>query len=164
MATPNTAGTIHQIVSLKLAASLLLYVEARNLGLVIQAPFPVILSKETVVHPDILFIKRGRIGLIRQKSLHGTPDLIIEIVSPYSPPHDQALKRSLYSRFGVEEYWIVDPHTQSIEVLIWSELGYASGGIYRNSSCPQSPALPGFHIPAHTIFPVQGIQMWEACG
>lgn len=159
-----SAGTLHQVVALKLAAALLLYVEPQNLGQVIQAPFPVVLSRETVVQPDILFIQRSRVGLINEKNLHGTPDLIIEVVSPNTRLHDQTLKRRLYSRFEVAEYWIVEPQSRTIEVLVWSELGYASGGVYRKSNRLKSPALPGFHLPAHAIFPMRGIQLREACG
>ena len=61
----------HQLVSLKLAAALLLYVESGNLGQVLQAPCNVMLSKEFIIQPDIVFIAKGRTGLIEKTSLPG---------------------------------------------------------------------------------------------
>jgi Uma2 family endonuclease len=153
MAALLGTGTLHQVVSLKLAALLLNYVEPRNLGQVIPAPFPVVLSNENIVHPDILFLNRGRLGLIGARRLQAPPDLIIEVASPCTRDHDQTFKRNLYSRYEVKEYWIVDPQCQAIEVLIWSELGYASGGIYRKPNRLRSMVLPGLHLRVHTVFP-----------
>ncbi len=147
------AGTLHQIVSLKLAAALLRYVEPRNLGQIIQAPFQVVLSRETIIQPDILFIRKGRVALIGDHSLHGTPDLIIEVISPETRRYDRLIKRKIYSLFEVAEYWIVDPYHQTIEVLIWSEWGYAEGGVYFKSDYLASFTLPGFRLPANKIFP-----------
>jgi Uma2 family endonuclease len=145
-------GATHQVVSLRLAAALLHYVEPGNLGKILQSPFPVVLSKEIVVRPDILFIKSSRIGLMRENSMQGPPDLIIEVTAPTTRECDRIFKRNLYSRFEVKEYWVVDPQSQKIEILLWSELGYASNGIFRKSGRLASPALPGFRLPAYRIF------------
>jgi Uma2 family endonuclease len=45
------------------------------------------------------------------------PDLLVEVVSPPHPERDRLVKRSLYERNVVPEYWIVDPAAASIEIL-----------------------------------------------
>ena len=142
----------HQAVSLRIAAALLLHTETRNLGQVLQAPCDVILSRDCIVQPDIVFFSRGRSGLIGEKNLRGAPDLIVEILSPQTREGDLRTKRSLYSRFGVKEYWTADPDSETVEVLLWSELGYATAGIYDNSDHLSSPALPGLQLPLRRVF------------
>lgn len=125
--------TKHQFVSLKIASALLLYAEPNNLGHVIQAPCDVIFAREFVIRPDILFVERGRSGLIGEKYLRGAPDVIIEIASQDTREIDLKIKRKIYSRFEVKEYWIVDLHFETVEVLVWSEWGYATAGVYGKS-------------------------------
>ncbi|HSW40250.1 MAG TPA: Uma2 family endonuclease [Acidobacteriota bacterium] len=148
----SAPGTRHQTVVLKVAASLLRHVEARKLGRVLHAPCDIILSKETVVQPDICFIKRNRSGIIFDRYLRGIPDLVIEIT-----PHIQQtsvsipLKRIL-SRFGVREYWEINHERKTAEILLWSELGYVSIGRFGRSDRMSSPLFPGFTLPLAGIF------------
>jgi Uma2 family endonuclease len=144
--------TKHQLVSLKIASALLLHVEPRKLGHILQAPCKVIFPGNFVVWPDILFIGKGRSGLIEEKHLRGAPDVIIEIVSLDTRENDLTMKRKIYSRFEVKEYWTVDLHCETIEVLVWSELGYATAGVYGKSNCLSSPALPGFKLSLRRVF------------
>jgi Uma2 family endonuclease len=146
------SGTRHQIISLRIATAMFLYAERGNRGQVLQAPCDVALSRKFVIQPDIVFIKTGRNGLIGPKSMWGPPDLIIEILSPDTREQDIKTKRSLYSRFEVGEYWIIDPDSEIAEVLVWSELGYATAGIYRRSDRLSSPALPGLRLPLRKVF------------
>jgi Uma2 family endonuclease len=147
-----TSETKHQFVSLTIAAALLRYAEPRNLGHVLQAPCDVIFARGFVVQPDILFVERGRSGLVGEKYLWGAPDVIIEIASQDTRENDLKIKRKIYSRFEVKEYWIVDLPFEMVEVLVWSELGYATAGVYGKSSCLSSPALPGFKLSLRRVF------------
>jgi len=147
--TPNTK---HQAISLRIAAALLLHAETRNLGRVLQAPCDVILSRDCIVQPDIVFFSKGRSGLIGEKNLRGAPDLIVEIVSAQTREDDLRAKRGLYSRFEVKEYWTADPDSKTVEVLVWSELGYATAGVYDNSDRLSSPALPELRLPLRSVF------------
>jgi len=147
-----TSGTKHQFLSLKIAVALLTHVESRNLGRVLQAPCDVVLSREFVIQPDIAFIGKGRSGLIGEKSMWGPPDLIVEILSRETRERDRIMKRKIYSRFEVKEYWMADLDFETIEVLLWSELGYASAGIYDKSQSLSSPALPEIKLPLGKVF------------
>jgi Uma2 family endonuclease len=136
-------GARHQAVVLRLAAALSEFAESGNLGKVLFAPYPVFLSRCNVIQPDILFVRRERRGMIGETKLWGTPDLVVEVMSPHTREKDLRLKRSIYSRFEIPEYWIADPDNGTVEVLIWSEMGYASAGARSDSD-----ALPSRIIPA----------------
>jgi Uma2 family endonuclease len=105
------------------------YVKEKNLGRVYFAPIDVILGEENVVQPDILFIAGERLGIVHRRGIMGRPDLAVEILSSSSFYRDRYEKRILYERFGIPEYWIVDPANRTIEVFVLEE------GEYRLFSC-----------------------------
>jgi len=149
VAAPNIR---HQSVSLNLKLALFQYVREINLGVILDAPCDVILSEENVVQPDILFVRKERSGIIGEANLKGAPDLVIEILSPGTRSKDLELKRKTYARFGIQEYWVVDPEAATVEVLVWSEIGYVTAATYGKSDCLSSPLLPNLNLPLSEIF------------
>lgn len=89
-------------------------IEDSNLGEIIVAPFDVYLDRSSnAVQPDITVILKGNKGESRPNGhFCGIPDFIIEVISPGNKDHDLVRKKELYERFGVPEYWIVDPQTK----------------------------------------------------
>lgn len=83
-------------------------------GEVIIAPFDVYLDvTSNAVQPDITVVLEENTGHSRPEGyFHGVPDIIVEILSPNNRDYDFIKKRELYERFGVREYWIVDPDTK----------------------------------------------------
>jgi len=79
------------------------------------APLDVILSDTDVLQPDILMVHRSRLQIVTNRGVEGPPDLIAEIVSPSSRKRDKVVKMRTYARYGVPEYWIVDPETRTLE-------------------------------------------------
>jgi Uma2 family endonuclease len=152
LCTPPAPSIRHQAVSLNIAAALLRHVEARKLGRVLQGPCDVVLSEKTVIRPDILFVKRERRGLIGELSLRGKPDLVIEVQPGAIHEKDCRSKRKICARFEIPEYWAVDPDSETVETLVWSELGYVSAGSYGKSDRVSSPLLPGLNLPLFKIF------------
>jgi Uma2 family endonuclease len=69
---------------------------------------------------------------LKEHGVMGAPDLVIEVLSPTTQKHDRQRKRRLYARTGVREYWIVDPQSDTIEVLdlIDGGLSYREVGWY----------------------------------
>lgn len=141
----------HQQVSWKIEHLLGEWVEEHDLGEVYNAPLDVILSQYDTVQPDILFIAKERTNIIR-KFIEGPPDLVIEILSPYNKVTDQKIKKSLYEKFGVPEYWIVDPDKQTITRFNLKSKKYQTAKTYRHGEVMQSKILPGFKFSLAAIF------------
>jgi Uma2 family endonuclease len=113
-AAPNVR---HQRVSLALTVALYrILVEGRH-GELMVAPVGVEFPETGEgVQPDLLFVSNDRRGIIADDWLRGPPDLVVEIVSPSTEERDWGVKRKLYRRQGVREYWIVDPEEEAVEV------------------------------------------------
>lgn len=105
----------HQSILIEVSSQLHKYVKKHYLGEVLTAPMDVILGNENVFQPDILFISNERLSIIHEDSLHGAPDLVIEILSPATAKYDLGEKKDIYERFGVREYWIVEPEIHSVQ-------------------------------------------------
>ncbi len=112
------------------------------------APFDVRLPRgaqadddvNTVVQPDIaVFCDRSRLD---ERGARGAPDWIIEVLSPGTASHDQLLKRDLYERHGVAEYWLVHPHDRLITVYRLHDGAYGKPHVqeFSGSLAPQVPA------------------------
>lgn len=117
-----------------------------HVGEVLSAPCDVVLSGESVVQPDILFVVRGRLRIITEEEIRGAPDLIAEILSPSTAKRDRTLKRTLYARYGVRGYWLVDPDSQMIEVLTLGARSYRRAGLYQRGQVLESPLFSGLKI------------------
>jgi len=108
-------STTHQTVSKRLQYQLYKQVELAGLGLVFNAPVDVQLTEYDIVQPDLVVVLKDRTRMITHTKINGVPDLIVEILSPSTAANDTALKKQLYERTGVTEYWIADPDNQRLE-------------------------------------------------
>ena len=142
----------HQSISIHLEVRLYEFVRRRDLGIVLDAPLDVVLSEENVVQPDILFISKARRKIIHKEEIRGAPDLVVEILSPYTAGRDRTLKKKLYARYGVKEYWLVDPEEKTIEVLKLGQRGFERFAVYKRPDTLQSPLLAGLQIPLREVF------------
>lgn len=144
----------HQDILAHLVVRILTFVDAGGLGKVLPAPTDVILANDSVVQPDLLFVSRDRQGIIDpQGGVHGAPDLVIEILSPATAGRDRVVKRKLYGKYGVREYWIVDPDAKSIEVLLPQHSGLETWRVFPCGSALTSPLLDGLHLPVDQVMP-----------
>lgn len=91
------------------------HVKQHQLGNCRLAPYDVYFDDENVLQPDFVFLSNERLHLIQEDGLHGAPDLVVEILSPSSAKFDKGKKKTIYERFGVKEYWIVDPATKEVQ-------------------------------------------------
>ena len=82
----------------------------------------VYLSDEDHVIPDVLIL--CNIELLKDGRINGAPDLVVAILSPSTARADKFRKRALYEKYGVKEYWIVDPIGKTIEVYHLVESKY----------------------------------------
>lgn len=102
---------VHQDVAASIENAIYSFVKRHDLGKVLFAPMDVYLDAENAFQPDILFIAKERLDIIRRNGIYGTPDLIVEIRSASTDRYDRREKKRVYERCGVREYWLVDPET-----------------------------------------------------
>lgn len=114
----------HQDASRKLFRLIDRFVTRNKLGEIFYAPFDVVLDAENTVQPDLIYVAAANLGIIQPRGIFGTPDLLIELISPSSVRRDRYDKKDLYARFGVKEYWIGDPANKSLEILTLKEGRY----------------------------------------
>jgi Uma2 family endonuclease len=105
--------------------------------------------------PDLVFIAKDRISQIAS-GIHivGAPDLAIEIMSPGTENvrRDQIVKRQTYAKFGVKEYWVVEPIVEVVEISRLRENVLASVGTFRNADEIISPLLPDLSFTVKDVF------------
>jgi Uma2 family endonuclease len=142
----------HQIVLANLYNSLRAFVADQHLGLVLFAPIDVVLSEEDVVQPDLLIIERPRLGVLQEECIRGAPDLVVEILSASTTERDRVIKKKLYAKYGVREYWIVAPDAKTIEVLKLGEKGFETVRVHPQGSTLRSVLWPKLQLPLSEVF------------
>lgn len=142
----------HQKITGNLFRILSDFVEEHDLGLVFIAPLDVVLSDEDVLQPDVIFISKEREGIIGEQNIQGAPDLVIEVLSPSTAGRDRTIKRARYLRYGVREYWIVDPQTRSIEVMKAGQTEFETQRVYPEGTAATSPLLADLRMDVIRIF------------
>jgi Uma2 family endonuclease len=145
----------HQRLSMRLTKALLDYLESHPVGELFAAPFDVVMTNIDVVEPDLLLVTNDQADQLNLKNLRGAPSLVIEMTSPSTSRLDRRLKRDLYARRGVREYWMVDHEAASIAVFRHA----ADGGfplvdalLASDSAALTTPLLPGFSLPLPALF------------
>ena len=123
-------------------------------GEVFIAPTDVVLSDLDVVQPDLLFIRAARAAIITEKNIQGPPDFVIEIISQTSRKTDATVKRKLYERYGVLEYWIVDPELETVDLHRLQDRKYVRAAelSLEADHAVETPLLPGLKLKLSDIF------------
>ncbi len=116
MIRKSAPAPLHQRISLKLLLVLDKFVSDAKSGELFHSPIDVYLDEYNKPQPDIIFISKEKSKMITHDGIMGVPDLIVEIISPSSIIRDRIEKKNLYERIGVQEYWLVDPQYEAIEV------------------------------------------------
>ena len=138
--------TWHQDWARNLFRILDAHVLKHKLGKVFFAPLDVVLDEENTVQPDLLFVAAAKLGIIQHRAIFGTPDLLVELVSPSSVRRDRYDKKELYARFGVKEYWIGDPANKALEILTLKESRYDLHCCAEEKGKLSSLVLPGLEF------------------
>lgn len=136
----------HQDLVRFLSAVLSVYIEANDLGWLRSAPFSMYLAaRHQVREPDLLFVVRDRMHLVKNAYLDGPADAVIELVSRDSHRRDRIEKVADYEAAGVREYWLIDPRHRQVEFRRLDEAGF-----YRLVTLEEgiftSEVIPGFRL------------------
>ena len=127
--------------------------EDRGLGAWFTAPIGVILSPHDAVQPDFLFIRAERVAaLVRERRIHGAPDLIIEVLSPGNSTEAMAQKRALYAHCGVPEYVEIDPAQRCARVYRLEGDAYRAPVICDDTQTLPLSCLPDLPVAVAALF------------
>jgi Uma2 family endonuclease len=126
----------------------------RKVGAVFGSPLDVVFSHFDVVEPDVLFVSDAKRKIFTPKNIQGAPDLVVEVGSPGTRRRDELIKHQLYERFGVSEYWVVDPDLDAIKVYRLADGRYTevSELTLRDGDVLTTPLLPGLELSLDEIF------------
>jgi Uma2 family endonuclease len=145
----------HQKVSGNLHLVIGTWLERHAIGQIFYAPFDVIFSKFDVVEPDLLYMSNERASkVLTSANVQGVPELVIEIGSPSTRKRDETIKRQLYERAGVSEYWVVDPEIDVVRVYRRGPSGFERP-LELTAEAGESlttPLLPGLTLSLARIF------------
>jgi Uma2 family endonuclease len=150
--SPNLA---HQRVVGALHAEVYMWLQSNPIGEVFVAPFDVLLSDVDVVEPDLLYISSERKrNILTPKHVTGAPELVVEVASPSTRTRDETVKRRLFERQNVLEYWVVDPDLQVVRVyrMDGGTFGRPLELARERGDSLSTPLLPGFALPLLRIF------------
>jgi len=112
-------------------------------GRAFVAPMDVVLSEDSIVQPDLVYIAKERRDIVKQR-IEGSPDLLVEVLSKSNARRDRVDKLNLYAEHGVAEYWIVDPDERQFDFLIRNAQKGHDGKFEiqpQRDDCYQSPRL-----------------------
>ena len=142
----------HQMIIGQLFGILSDFMESRDVGQVFVSPLDVVLSEYDVFQPDVLFISKNRSHIIGDLNIQRAPDLVIEVLMPSSEDRDRGIKLKQYLRYGVREYWIIDPQDKTLEVLRASDTEFETVRVYPEGTTATSPVLEGIQVEVEKLF------------
>jgi Uma2 family endonuclease len=142
----------HQEILGRLHGQIWTYLQVSPLGKIYAAPFDVTLTDLSVFQPDLCYYSKSRYSSLTDHGADGAPDLVVEILSPGSVKHDLGVKKEIYARTGVEEFWSVDPVKRTITVFQLSENSTTPRATLMESKTLTTPLLPGLKIKVRDVF------------
>ena len=143
----------HQFVSRRLAALLESFVAAHG-GTYLATPIDIVFSEYDVLMPDLVFFVEARKHLVQLDApIRDAPDLAVEILSPSTAATDRGRKMQMFARYGVREYWIIDPVEERLEIHTLAPGGYELAQVATGPFPIQSPLMPELDAPVQSLFP-----------
>jgi Uma2 family endonuclease len=144
----------HQRLVLRLATAIANYLEVHPIGEVLAAPLDVVFTQWDVVEPDLLLVTDDQRSIVTEPNIQGAPALVVEVLSPGTKQRDLGVKKDLFDRGGVREYWIVDPNGNTVTIYRRN----SDGSLGEVQSLPEetnvitTPLLPGFSLTLDKLF------------
>lgn len=105
---------------------------------------------ENVVQPDLSIVCDQ--NKLDDKGCNGAPDMIIEVLSPSSVKLDRWTKYQLYEKAGVQEYWLVDPVNEAVEIHRLVEGCFKFQGVFTKDDTISIDMLTGMELDLQPIF------------
>lgn len=143
----------HQIISDNVAALLRSYGAAHG-GTYLTTPIDIVFSEYDVLMPDLVFFVEGRKHLVQlDVPIRHAPDLAVEILSPSTATIDRGRKMQMFARYGVREYWIIDPIEERLEIHTSTPGGDELAQVATGPFPIRSPLMPELDALVESLFP-----------
>jgi len=144
--------TPHQKASRKLQRILEDYVEDHDLGEIWNAPMDVIFEEDyNRLQPDLIFIPKEKENIV-QDWIRGVPDMVVEIVSKSTVKMDTVVKKEIYERYGVQEYWLLKPEKRVLEIYTLVDSRYELYASFGENHVVSSPLFHDLAFKLNIIF------------
>ncbi len=147
--TPNLD---HQSILGNLFGAIASFREEQKYGKIFLSPLDVVFSNINIIQPDLIFVSKENFGILTPENIRGTPDLVIEILSPKTEIRDRTIKFNAYSKFGVLEYWMVHEEKETVEVWRHNSNQLVFHALLEKTETLATPLLPGLEISLEKIF------------
>lgn len=143
----------HWAANTLLSRLLSIYVEEKELGFIGFEKVMIALTRNDF-EPDLVFFDNEQMASFKEDQLlFPAPRFVAEILSKSTAKNDRTVKKEDYALHGVEEYWIIDPKTETVEqYLLTPDQVYAEAVIRTLDERIQSSAIAGLDIPVAAIF------------
>ena len=146
------AGHWHGAVTMRLAGRLCQYVEAKGLGMTYAAETGFLLERDpdTVLCPDLAFVRAERVPPAGPGHFPGPPDLAVEVISSNDSFSDVQEKALRWLDLGARLVWVVDPRRETVSVFRSRNEIRALG---RDDELSGEDVVPGFAARVADLFP-----------
>ncbi|MCB1191340.1 MAG: Uma2 family endonuclease [Leptospiraceae bacterium] len=142
----------HQEILLNIVSEFRNFLLKNKIGKVFIAPSDVYFTEIETYQPDILILLTESFSKMKENKIEGAPDLIVEILSPSTAYYDLKHKKSIYEKYGVKEYWIVDPIEKTVEIFQNQNAKFHLIVELTKTDTAKSPLLAGMTIELEKIF------------
>jgi Uma2 family endonuclease len=125
-----------------------------DVGRVFLSPLDVVFTLHDIVEPDLLFVAGDQTSIMTERNIQGAPAIVVEVVSKSTRSRDERIKRELFDRGGVREYWLVDPDRRGIAVhrREGSRLDARTWLSAAEHAVLTTPLIPGFSLSVSELF------------
>lgn len=121
-------------------------------GEVFVAPLDVVLSKRTVVQPDLFFVSSERAEIVGPRNVRGPPDLVVEVLSETNRRRDLVEKLRLYASARVPAYWVADPDADRLEVYALHDAAYVLRAVHARPAVVVPDGFPDVRLDLDALF------------
>src|SRR5690625_1535069 len=142
-------STVHQLLVSEIYE--LISLSCKSDYFIFFAPIDVILSSTDVRQPDIVLVNRQRIDILTNRGIEGSPDLVVEILSPSSLKRDKVDKLKTYAHYNIPEYWIVDPTSEILEQYVLTKDHYEIINVFQEDDQINSPNIACVSFTMNTV-------------
>lgn len=121
-------------------------------GEIILAPMDVHFDEQNIAQPDLIYIANENRGIIRDGFVFGSPDLVLEILSESTGRKDKTVKKAMFERFGVKEYWLADPVYRTVDQFVLIDGTYQLLATLADEDRITSPTVPCLSVDLKRVF------------